>query len=802
MRHHPRTAWVLLAAALAAAAGPAAEPAPAGAEHRPLIGRAVVNQGGGAAVPEQAPTNPIVVRRMPTPERFLAGGAPPPAGPTARGGLPAYAAPPPSPQVPVLAAGFDGIPYTGFIPPDPNGAAGPASLLQLVNGGIAIYAKDGTLIAGRSLDGFLNGSRSGTYVFDPRTLYDPHTGRFVVIALDGQASPSSWIRVAVSRSSDPRNLSVGTGAFDDWYGYDIDADLDGGAQVNQAWADFPGLGVDAWNVYVTANMFANDMSTVYPKVWILPKGPLLSGGTATAFEYGAPPAPPLANPLSTFSDFTIMPALDYDGGTERMIATNALSKSAGIGVLTLWTVGNPTGVPTLSSEGIVVPTWNDFSVPLCPQTGTLTSLDTGDTRILQAVLRDGHLWATHTQPNAARSRAEVRWYEIDPAIPALIQSGQVGDASRCYFFPAIHVDVGGGVALVMSGSSSTLHGSAFYTGRRAGDPPGTMQPVATLRAGLTSYVNPDSSQSNRWGDFGGASWDPASGDLWLVHQYAAATPNLWATAWGRFDATPANDACADAAAIGAFPYAATAVTGFANEAAEDATACGCLPNNRSVWYGFTAAADGVLTVDTAGSDFGTVLGLFAGTCSAKRATGCADGSGAVSARLVTSVCAGRPYLIEASADCGSAGGHLAIDARIDAGLLDGDADGVDDCADVCPLQFDPGQEDLDGDGSGDLCDDCLLVYDPSQGDADGDGTGDACEPAALFSAANLSTAGFSATRIDGRDLARFARAFGTCPGDPDYGSGEANLDAIPGLPGACVDLLDFRIFVEQFGAVP
>jgi hypothetical protein len=44
------------------------------------------------------------------------------------------------------------------------------------------------------------------------------------------------------------------------------------------------------------------------------------------------------------------------------------------------------------------------------------------------------------------------------------------------------------------------------------------------------------------------------------------------------------------------------------------------------------------------------------------------------------------------------------DGTVDEGLADGDADGVCDGADNCPLDANPGQQDLDEDGTGDPCD--------------------------------------------------------------------------------------------------
>lgn len=61
-----------------------------------------------------------------------------------------------------------------------------------------------------------------------------------------------------------------------------------------------------------------------------------------------------------------------------------------------------------------------------------------------------------------------------------------------------------------------------------------------------------------------------------------------------------------------------------------------------------------------------------------------------------------------------------------AGLTpDSDLDGVVDCLDNCPMDYNPGQEDIDGDGIGDLCDPCFGV---GPADSDGDGFCDDRDP--------------------------------------------------------------------------
>jgi hypothetical protein len=59
---------------------------------------------------------------------------------------------------------------------------------------------------------------------------------------------------------------------------------------------------------------------------------------------------------------------------------------------------------------------------------------------------------------------------------------------------------------------------------------------------------------------------------------------------------------------------------------------------------------------------------------------------------------------------------------------DGDADGLGDGDDNCPVVHNQPQNDSDLDGVGDLCDNCPTTANSGQADLDGDGLGDACDP--------------------------------------------------------------------------
>src|SRR5205814_77019 len=121
--------------------------------------------------------------------------------------------------------------------------------------------------------------------------------------------------------------------------------------------DFDGLGVDQYNLYITANMTVNFDFPHYIKVWIIPKVGLISGGPLVMYTFGSPPSPPLANPVTGINNITIMPSINHDLTAEHMIAT-PIETAGTLGRSTLWTVNDPSGTPTLSATDLLLPGWN------------------------------------------------------------------------------------------------------------------------------------------------------------------------------------------------------------------------------------------------------------------------------------------------------------------------------------------------------------------------------------------------------------------------------------------------------------
>lgn len=423
---------------------------------------------------------------------------------------------------PPLTASFEG-PFGrfGVGPADNVIAAGPESLVTMVNGRIALLRKDGTMIDARTWSGF-----------DPKVIFDPHAERFIVLSLQGTSSPVSWLRLAVSKTATPENLDVGTLPCDAWTHFAIDADLDGGLELDHTWADFPGLGVDAYNVYVTANMIRNGgafESPDYAKIWVIRKAELLAGAPPIVVEWGGLPGERLKNPVSGVVSIGIQPALDFDGTGVRLL-TWPLERVGDLGRTTLWTVEDPGGTPTLTSRDLLLPGFQLHLHPPCRQAGSDRGIDTGLVSTAHVVQRGGSVWASRTSADTltGATRNEIHWYQIDPTAPAIVQWGRIADPVHCYFYSAIQPDGLGGFGLVMSGVDAGIFPSAFYTARMAADPPGTTRDVALLQAGLGPHA-PGQEGRIRWGDYGGIGTDPATGAFWMTHQFATEGGSFWGT---------------------------------------------------------------------------------------------------------------------------------------------------------------------------------------------------------------------------------------------------------------------------------
>ena len=448
----------------------------------------------------------------------------------------------PNPPIPALLASFSGIAFTLSFPPDPVLAAGPTNLVLVTNGSVTIKDKTGALVASTSLDAFFSSVRARNEdTFDPRVVFDTGSNRFFLSAVGQIDNPNctagtcvSHFLLAVSKTSSPAT----TGSAD-WYFYGFDATLDGGTPTTN-WADFPGLGVDGSVVVLTANMFSFKKSEFQTaKIRILDKSVLTAGGAVTWTDFVG-----MTDPSTPFLSFSLQPALTFGSpGSFFLVSASSTKDSCN---LVVWGIANPLSSPTLSRLTATAGGTCDVP-PNAPQSGGGTPLDTGDTRLLNAVYRNGSLWTAQAiNMNFGSGNVSAsRWVQIDvtswPGTVSLTQDSTFGADGIWYFYPVVMVDGSNNLALSFARSSPSEFGSASYTGRLGTDPPNALQPSALLKAGTANYQLVDSAAFNRWGDYYGIALDPSDGTFWALGEYAAASKQ-WGTWVGQlgFSSLPAG----------------------------------------------------------------------------------------------------------------------------------------------------------------------------------------------------------------------------------------------------------------------
>ena len=413
---------------------------------------------------------------------------------------------------PVASKNFAGISATGWLPPDCTIAVGPEHVLASVNSSLAVYTKAGAPLLQRTLTQWFANVVQGMTIFDPKALFDQHSGRWVLLAVAITNGPKASVYLlSISTTSDPMGK---------WRNYVFDAMRDGNTLTNN-WADFPALGVDNQALYITSNMFAFGGGFKNAKIRVIPKAGPYSGGAAPFFDFTN-----MKNADNTVA-FTIQPSHTFGAPQVEYLANTGFPSA---NYLTVWRIVNPTSAPVLTRTQVAVSPYS--LAPNAVQPGGATPLNTGDVRVLHAVFRGDSLWTSFTTAHnwgAGANRAAIQWCQIRAAVPAVVQQGVFGASSADYFYPAACPDANGNVTVVFSRSSASQFGSIAYTGRRATDPLGTLQGSAVLKAGLASYVGLDSGGRNRWGDYNGIASDPANGRVvWMYSEYASAV-NTWGT---------------------------------------------------------------------------------------------------------------------------------------------------------------------------------------------------------------------------------------------------------------------------------
>jgi len=422
-----------------------------------------------------------------------------------------------------IGANFSGstINQSGFFPPDTMGAIGPNDYVELINGRFARYGKTGVQQEARSLDSFWNtalaaggGGSVQSYSFDPRVMYDRHSGRWFASAVDAAGTTNSGILVGVTTGSDP---SAGN-----WRAFRFDADPN-----NLRWADYPTLGINGNWVTISNNMFALSSPTTQSiSVLTIPKASLTGATPAvTGNKYFADTTATPSPRLVDSNGFTLHPVYDYSNSSPSV---GYLASRFNNSYLQVSTISGSVANPTLTGSRFIQTQSRPMGDINAPQLGSNDNIDAGDSRFSASpVLVNGKIWGAHSFDSGGKSRTVV--YRIDAASNTLEYEGTVPlqNGALWGYFPSIAVNEAGAIAVAFSGSDDASYVSSYAI---AGQFDGTTVTWGTeqlLHAGVANYLRLDSSGRNRWGDYSALQVDPTDPTrFWTVQEFASAT-NEW-----------------------------------------------------------------------------------------------------------------------------------------------------------------------------------------------------------------------------------------------------------------------------------
>jgi hypothetical protein len=447
----------------------------------------------------------------------------------------------PGPQWPALSSGSTG----GWNPPDGALAVGPTSVLTGANEAMAVYDRSGNLKLGPVSFTTFFGDTGASSVYDPRALYDAGNasstryggghGRFVVLATDG-----TNFTLAVSQNESPENAST------TWCAYRINA-VSTNANGSTDWVDYPSLGMDGDNLYVTSNQFSNvDNSFQYARVMVIAKGSVYPNATTgacptaggTDFTVDASRAPLLQNPGGGAA-FTVQPANQPDalpGSTtgSTMYFVNAIWSSGSNIVVRSITTGAGGSSPVLNApnwvtSGYIAP----YNLPAsAPQPSSSARIDTGDDRLLGATFRYGSIYTANTTGTVASQLssspnpyANAQWYKITPtsSTTSTGSTTAITNPSVAFFFPGVLPVCASGPSCQSPKVILEISASGRFQAASAADVANGR--VAYFATGARAY-----SMNGRWGDYPAVAADPTNaGTGWLFGEYAR-TSSSWGTA--------------------------------------------------------------------------------------------------------------------------------------------------------------------------------------------------------------------------------------------------------------------------------
>lgn len=418
----------------------------------------------------------------------------------------------------IAAAGSGNTAVT--TPADPTIAVGPTSVVETVNSALFVYPRTGGTPTAFGINNMINNSvSSGWSVRYPHVVYDPFSGRFILMVLEFDvATCGSQVVVMVSQTN-PLVPWTTRGSLI------LDPQLQPPPGVKWVLGDVS-LAMTATVVVESSDYQACTPGTlgalVASQTDVIQRADLVNGTmtvNSVAFQAGGPIG---VQPVMGLGLTTVAYEIAND-------ANCSASQANTVAVFTITGTPDAKNVANacLTQAG-AAPSFSEPSgssvPPAAPQAGTSATLQTHDDRFLSAVWGNNVLWAAGTTgctPSGdITTRACLNVVHATATTAGAVSAGSQltpeGVSGSFLYYPALAVDTAGNVIVTFDESSTSSAESMMLASITGGST--WSSSFATLDTSTTFY-SPAGCTSCSWGDYSAAVQDPGHPtDVWVTSE--------------------------------------------------------------------------------------------------------------------------------------------------------------------------------------------------------------------------------------------------------------------------------------------
>ena len=410
-----------------------------------------------------------------------------------------------------LMQGFEGMGPNGLTPPDCDLATGWDYTVTVTNDDFEVHDKCGNSLFTTDIETYL-GTDPAYLLFDPKVIFDPWNGRWVMMWHKKLTSPQeSALVLMVTSGSIPFGLP-GAGAY--WYNFDM---LQNGGTSEAAFADYFDLGYSNGFVTTAGNMFRFAGGFTWARIGVWDKAQIYNALGAGFVRWSSLTN---ADGTQTNTPRAVKMQTAWSESSANIDGTFINSRWGGGDKLTHWKLTGAFVTNTLTRTDISCTAY--VSPPNAVQP-TGETLDTIDCRLMPAVTTTDtlgangiELFTSLTTEYAGDSRVQL--FKINPVSNVLEFETRFGATGLYYWFACPAADYSGSNFWVFS-----------RTGNSAGNEPEIRfvdYDQGVFSGGSSLIRDGDGSYNGfRWGDYFGGQMD------WADYSANFSLPGRPAKAW-------------------------------------------------------------------------------------------------------------------------------------------------------------------------------------------------------------------------------------------------------------------------------